>query len=126
MLSRLAPRLRSRLPLVAVGLAALAFPFVTSPGKHFYAVLAVIYSLLALSLVVLTGWTGQISLGHAAFLGLGVYSGQRLLHAGVPFPAVLVLVGLASAALSLVLAVPSLPPERLTVIVMEPASSFTL
>jgi branched-chain amino acid transport system permease protein len=101
-------RLRSRLPLVAVGLAAVAFPVVTAPGKHFYGVLAMIYSLVALSLVVLTGWTGQISLGHAAFLGLGVYSGQRFLHAGVPFPAVLVVVGLASAALSLVLAVPSL------------------
>ena len=98
----------ARLPLVAAGVAAVAFPFVASPGKHFYGVLAVIYSLVALSLVVLTGWTGQISLGHAAFLGLGVYSGQRFLHAGVPFPAVLVVVGLASAALSLVLAVPSL------------------
>jgi len=101
-------RLRSRLPVVTATLVAVAFPFVTSPGKHFYAVLAVVYSLVALSLVVLTGWTGQISLGHAAFLGLGVYSGQRFLHAGVPFPAVLVIVGLASAALSLVLAVPSL------------------
>ncbi|MDQ1568053.1 MAG: branched-chain amino acid transport system permease protein [Actinomycetota bacterium] len=101
-------RLRSLLPLAAVGFLAVAFPFVVSPGKHFYGVLAVIYSLLALSLVVLTGWTGQISLGHAAFLGLGVYSGQRFLHAGVPFPAVLVVVGLVSAAVSLVLAVPSL------------------
>jgi branched-chain amino acid transport system permease protein len=101
-------RLRARLPLAAVGIAAVAFPFIASPGKHFYGVLAVIYSLLALSLVVLTGWTGQISLGHAAFLGLGVYSGQRFLHAGVPFPAVLVVVGLVSAAVSLVLAVPSL------------------
>ncbi len=31
------------------------------------------YALVALSLVVLSGWTGQISLGHAAFLGIGVF-----------------------------------------------------
>ncbi|MGH9011159.1 MAG: branched-chain amino acid ABC transporter permease, partial [Acidimicrobiia bacterium] len=99
---------RSRLPLLAAGLAAVAFPFVASPGRQFYGVLAVIYALIGLSLVVLTGWTGQISLGHAAFLGFGVFAGQRFLHAGVPFPAVLVVVALASAAVSLVLAVPSL------------------
>ena len=97
-----------RLAIAAAGLAAVAYPFVTSPGKHFYGVLAVVYSLVALSLVVLTGWTGQISLGHAAFLGLGVYAGQRFLAAGVPFPLVLLLVAGVAAALSLVLAVPSL------------------
>jgi len=97
-----------RVVLTIAGLAAVAYPFLTSPGKHFYGVLAVVYSLVALSLVVLTGWTGQISLGHAAFLGLGVYTGQRFLAAGVPFPLVLLLVAAVSAALSLVLAVPSL------------------
>jgi len=97
-----------RLALVAAGLAAAAYPFLTSPGKHFYGVLAIVYSLVALSLVVLTGWTGQISLGHAAFLGLGVYTGQRFLAGGVPFPLVLLAVAAVSATVSLVLAVPSL------------------
>ena len=106
--ARLHSLVRSRAGVALFAAAAAAVPFITTPGKHFYAVLAVVYSLVALSLVVLTGWTGQISLGHAAFLGLGVYAGQRFLAAGVPFPAVLVIVGLLAAALSLVLAVPAL------------------
>src|SRR5512133_2592017 len=33
-----------------------------------------IYVILALSLNVITGYAGQISLGHAAFMGIGAYA----------------------------------------------------
>ncbi len=38
------------------------------------AVLAGIYILLALSLNLIIGYAGQVSLGHAAFYGIGAYS----------------------------------------------------
>ena len=39
----------------------------------------------ALSLNMILGFCGQISLGHAAFLGIGAYTSAMLTKAGVPF-----------------------------------------
>ena len=41
--------------------------------------------LFALSLNFISGFCGQISLGHAAFLGIGAYCSAMLSKAGVPF-----------------------------------------
>lgn len=41
--------------------------------------------MFALSLNLITGFCGQISLGHAAFLGIGAYASAMLTKAGVPF-----------------------------------------
>lgn len=52
--------------------------------------------MFALSLNLITGFCGQISLGHAAFLGIGAYTGALLGKAGLPFLATLpVAMGLA-------------------------------
>ena len=40
--------------------------------------------LFALSLNVITGFCGQVSLGHAAFYGIGAYTAALLTKAGVP------------------------------------------
>jgi branched-chain amino acid transport system permease protein len=52
----------------------------------------------ALSLNIIVGFCGQISLGHAAFLGVGAYTSAMLSKAGVPFglavPAGMLLAGL--------------------------------
>jgi branched-chain amino acid transport system permease protein len=45
--------------------------------------------LFALSLNLITGFCGQISLGHAAFLGIGAYLAAMLGKSGVPFFATL-------------------------------------
>ena len=37
-----------------------------------------IYVILALSLNLITGYAGQISLGHAAFMGIGAYTSALL------------------------------------------------
>lgn len=54
--------------------------------------------LFALSLNLITGFCGQISLGHAAFFGIGAYCSALLAKAGVPFlatlPAAMLLPGL--------------------------------
>jgi branched-chain amino acid transport system permease protein len=54
--------------------------------------------MFALSLNLITGFCGQISLGHAAFLGVGAYTSAMLTKAGLPFlltiPASMALAGL--------------------------------
>src|SRR5688500_5904991 len=44
-----------------------------------------IYALIGVGLMLLTGYTGQISLGHAAFLAVGAYTEAVLQAKGVPF-----------------------------------------
>jgi branched-chain amino acid transport system permease protein len=41
--------------------------------------------ILALSLNIITGFCGQVSLGHAAFYGIGAYTAAYLSKLGVPF-----------------------------------------
>jgi branched-chain amino acid transport system permease protein len=43
-----------------------------------------ILSVIGLGLMLLTGFTGQVSLGHAAFVGIGAYTHAVLLKAGLP------------------------------------------
>jgi len=47
--------------------------------------LLLVYVIAGVGLMILTGHTGQVSFGHAAFLGLGAYSHSILLAHGVPF-----------------------------------------
>lgn len=103
-----APRWARAGGAAVVAAAAVAWPFLLPGYTHFYGVLTVVYALVALSVTVLAGWGGQIPLGQAAFLGIGVYATQPLLQGGVPLPLVLVAVGLLGAGVSLILGVPSL------------------
>jgi len=63
----------------------------------------------AVGLNLLTGYTGQISLGHAAFVAIGAYtSGILTGKAGIPFALSLPLSGLVAAGLGLIVGIPSL------------------
>lgn len=64
--------------------------------------------LFALSLNFITGFCGQISLGHAAFLGTGAYSGAMLAKAGVPFLLTLPAAAAMAAALGVLVGLASL------------------
>ena len=50
---------------------ALALPFWLAPARTQLASLVLIYAIVAVSLVVLTGWSGHISLGQVALMGFG-------------------------------------------------------
>ncbi len=55
--------------------ALLLLPLIfTDPHLHHLMVLAGIYAILALGLSLFLGYAGQISLGHAAFFGIGAYT----------------------------------------------------
>jgi branched-chain amino acid transport system permease protein len=64
--------------------------------------------MLALGLNLITGFCGQVSLGHAAFFGAGAYAAALLAGAGVPLYAVLALAGVAASLLGLVVGFTSL------------------
>ncbi len=62
----------------------------------------------ALSLNLVTGFCGQISLGHAAFLGTGAYVAAMSVVAGAPFAVGLIAGGLVAAAVGAVVGLASL------------------
>ena len=67
-----------------------------------------IYSIVGLGMMLLVGFTGQISLGHAAFLAVGAYTEALLQAKGVPFFISLPMAALLSAAFGWVLGLPAL------------------
>jgi branched-chain amino acid transport system permease protein len=67
-----------------------------------------IYSVVGLGLMLLAGFTGQFSLGHGAFLGVGAYTQAVLTSAGIPFPLALVGAGALSALVGVVVGLPAL------------------
>jgi branched-chain amino acid transport system permease protein len=74
---------RGWIVLVIVAVALLAVPLVVR--NEFYLNLAtqiLIYALLAVSLNLLLGYGGMVSLGHASFVGLTSYAAVLLLNAG--------------------------------------------
>jgi branched-chain amino acid transport system permease protein len=69
-----------RIASVAVlGAVLLALPHaLPSPYYVHIAIMAGIFTILALSMNLLLGYTGQLSLGHAAFFGIGAYASALL------------------------------------------------
>ena len=67
-----------------------------------------IYSIAGLGLMLLAGFTGLFSLGHAAFLGVGAYTQAVLTNMGLPFPIALACAAGLSAAVGLVVGLPAL------------------
>jgi branched-chain amino acid transport system permease protein len=65
---------------VALGaLLALTAPFwIPNPYHLHVLIMAGIFAVLAMSLNLLLGYTGQLSLGHAAFFGVGAYTSALL------------------------------------------------
>ena len=64
--------------------------------------------MFALSLNLITGFCGQISLGHATFQGVGAYAAALLGKAGLPFLATLPLAMLVAGAVGVIVGLASL------------------
>src|SRR6478736_4405991 len=94
--------------LIAAGLVGLiVFPFiVTSPYYLHLVVTIAIFSILVLGLDIVFGYTGEVSIGHSALLGIGAYTAGVLLwqlNVGfwVALPAAVVVTSLFGALLAL-------------------------
>ena len=93
---------------VLLGLLAIALPFVMSTYYAGETAWVFIYGICGVSLMVLVGYTGLVSLGHAAFLGIGAYAHSYFLEHGIPWIPSLVLAVLITTASGLVVGLPAL------------------
>lgn len=91
-----------------LGAVALALPFLLSEYYVGEATWVFIYAIGGVSLMVLVGYTGLISLGHAAFLGIGAYAHAFFLQHGMPWVPSVILAVLITTASGLVVGLPAL------------------
>ncbi len=81
----------------------------------------------ATGLNILTGFTGQISLGNAAFLSIGAYATAALAgRLNLPFPMVMPLAGLLAATVGMIFGIPSLRLKGLYLAVATLAAHFVV
>ena len=79
----------------------------------------------AIGLNILLGFTGQISIGHAAFLAVGAYSTALLeAHFGLPFYLAIPLAALVTSAFGLIFGIPSLRLKGLYLAIATLAAHF--
>lgn len=99
-----------RVGIVAlVTLVVLVVPLVAGPGTTVEYTAALLYGIIAISLVVLTGWSGNVSLGQFAFAGVGgVLAGDLIEKTNVDLFVALGAAGIAGAVLAVVVGVPAL------------------
>jgi ABC-type branched-subunit amino acid transport system ATPase component/ABC-type branched-subunit amino acid transport system permease subunit len=112
------PAVLRRLPEVVAGrtiiglivaAVVIAVPLVSSPGITLEYTAALIYGMMALSLVVLSGWSGNVSLGQFAFAGVGgVIAGDLIEKANVDLFFSLAAAGTAGALLAVIVGIPAL------------------
>jgi len=106
-----------RITLAALAVAAIFVPFVvTLPSRQLLYTIILAYAICAVSVTILTGWAGQLSLGQMAFAGIGALT-AALLARGIdlgfgssilvvrplPFPAAVAIAALIAAALAALL-----------------------
>jgi branched-chain amino acid transport system permease protein len=93
--------------LVAVALVVL--PYVVDLEQQILASVVVISAIVVVSLVILTGWAGQISLGQWGLAGVGsLVAGGLAAHLHADFFLTLGAAGLSGAAVSLIIGLPAL------------------
>jgi len=130
------PKELASLPSVRTGLrrvigagavVLLAYPWIMSPPQTNTASLFAIYGIVVVSLVVLTGWGGQISLGQFAIVGVGAMAGGYLI--GIqdwPFLAALPVASLLGMASAVVVGLPALRIRGLYLAVTTLAFAITV
>ena len=110
-----------------IAFAMLLVPYLAS-DYMFRAILIpfLIVSLAAIGLNLLVGYCGQISLGHAAFMGVGAYAAYNIVvhFPQLNFVLVLLLAGLVSALIGILFGLPSLQIKGLYLGVATLAAQF--
>jgi branched-chain amino acid transport system permease protein len=106
------PPKRSPLFWLAIAVAVVALlllPFTVKNFRVFQFNLVLVYAIAVLGLNILTGFNGQISLGHGAFFAIGGYAAAILMtKAGLPYWASLPVAGLVCFGLGFLMGFPAL------------------
>jgi branched-chain amino acid transport system permease protein len=105
---------RALISLAVVLLAACALPLLVSNYRVFQFTLVLVYAIALLGLNLLTGYNGQISLGHGAFYAIGAYCAAILMDKfGVPYWATLPAAGAVCLVVGFLFGLPALRLEGL-------------
>lgn len=105
---------RTLIFLALVLLAACALPLLVSNYRVFQFTLVLVYAIALLGLNLLTGYNGQISLGHGAFYAIGAYCAAILMDkCGVPYWATLPVAGAVCLVVGFLFGLPALRLEGL-------------
>ena len=98
----------------ALLLAVCALPFLVSNYHTFQLTLVLVYAIALLGLNILTGYNGQISLGHGAFYAIGAYVAAILMDKfGVPYWLTVPVAGVVCLAAGFLFGLPALRLEGL-------------
>jgi branched-chain amino acid transport system permease protein len=92
--------------ITLVGLIGLPF-VIKNDSTINLVILVLLYIIIASSWNILGGYTGQISLGHAAFFGIGSLATRMLWIAGIPFPLSFLAGGVVAVLLALIIGWPA-------------------
>jgi branched-chain amino acid transport system permease protein len=97
---------------IVVLVAAALIPFTVSSFHLLQATMVVIYAIALLGLNILTGYNGQISLGHGAFYAIGAYTTAILLErTGIPYWATIPIAGAVCLVVGFLFGLPALRLE---------------
>jgi branched-chain amino acid transport system permease protein len=102
----------------------LAAPFVLSSYLMSQLVFVCIYATVGVALLILTGFTGQASLGHAAFLAIGAYTAAYLQQFGVPFPVYFLAAGLLTGVTGAMVGFPALRLQGIYLVIATISFAF--
>ena len=100
----------ANLPYLAIVAIMALLPLVISNEYYIQVLIFIgIYIILTLSLNLLNGYVGLLSIGHAAFYGIGAYASAKLvMEAGLPFPLAMLGAGAAAGVFGYLIAKPTL------------------
>jgi branched-chain amino acid transport system permease protein len=114
--------------LALAAAAALGWPLVAPTYLVFLGTLVAVNAIVAIGLNLLSGYTNQLSFGHAGFLAIGAYVAALLtLHVpALPVPLTLLAAGLATALVGLALGIPCLRLEGLYLAMATLAFGFVV
>ena len=105
---------RTLIALVILAIVACALPFILSNYRTFQMTIVLVYAIALLGLNILTGYNGQISLGHGAFYALGAYCTAVLMDRwGVPYWATIPVAGAVCLVAGFLFGLPALRLEGL-------------
>lgn len=107
---RTAVTARARVTALVIGILLVsAISLATGPFTNGVLIDVLVFAIVGVSLTVLVGYAGQISLGHFALVGVGAFAAGNLYdHAPIPFPLVFPLVVLIGMVVALVIGLPAL------------------
>lgn len=85
-----------------------AAPYVLGSYLQSQLVFVFIYATVGVALMILTGFTGQGSLGHAAFLAIGAYTAGYMQSRGFTFPVYFPIAGVLTGVIGAIVGIPAL------------------